>query len=36
MGCLRGLADGISEIVRAASSVFKLSGKEQGPGRSDL
>ena len=35
LGCLRGLVDGATEVVRAATSVFRLSGKDQIP-RSDL
>ena len=36
VGCLRGLIDGVTEVLNVAASVFQLSGKEQGPGRSDL
>ncbi len=35
LGCLRGLVDGVNEVLSAATGVFKLSGKDQGP-RSDL
>ncbi|KAI1794119.1 endoplasmic oxidoreductin [Ganoderma leucocontextum] len=36
VGCFRGLIDGVTAILNVAASVFKLSGKDQGPGRSDL
>ncbi|EJF65331.1 endoplasmic oxidoreductin [Dichomitus squalens LYAD-421 SS1] len=36
VGCLRGLIDGVTEILNVATSVFRISGKDQGPGRSDL
>lgn len=36
VGCFRGLIDGLTAVLDAAASVFKLSGKDQGPGRSDL
>ncbi|KAI0743525.1 endoplasmic oxidoreductin [Daedaleopsis nitida] len=35
LGCLRGLVDGLAELVSTATDVFKLSGKDQVP-RSDL
>ena len=36
VGCFRGFIDGVTAVWEAATSVFKLSGKDQGPGRSDL
>lgn len=36
VGCFRGFIDGVTAVLEAATSVFKLSGKDQGPGRSDL
>ncbi|RPD74320.1 endoplasmic oxidoreductin [Lentinus tigrinus ALCF2SS1-7] len=35
VGCLRGLVDGVSEILGVAMGMFRLSGKDQVP-RSDL
>ncbi|KAH9931060.1 endoplasmic oxidoreductin [Epithele typhae] len=34
--CVQGVLDVLSGVVEAVTSVFRLSGKDQGPGRSDL